>query len=243
MTASALKRPARSLSEIDASIEQTARGALTLCPERPRATPLAELVRILAGEAQRPALAAAACAVGQAQLAAFPDNLFWDFDYYLASIHREALSSGDYAGHIERATEITVGLMHLYGQGSSIRFQYVHDFIYGFDWARWVRREPESRSDTHPFSVEFLQHSDSRGRAILRLIEDDDEIYPKLEGSGPRNPFPFSRQPDEELRLYRMLSETGCIPVEAWSLDATPDFSRDFDALRRSAAQRLDLDR
>jgi hypothetical protein len=243
MTARALERPAHSLAEIDASIDQTARGALTLCPTRRRATPLTDLVEALADGAQRPYLAAAAYAVGEAQLAAFPGNLLWDFDYYLASVHREALSSGDYAGHVEQATDITVGLMHLYGQDSTIRFQYVHDFIYGFDWARWVRREPETRSQTLPFSLEFLQQSDSRGRAILRLIEDDDEVYPKLEGSGPRNPFPFSRTPDEELRLYRGLSETGCIPVEAWSRDATPDATRDFDALRESAAQRLGLER
>jgi len=243
MTASALQRPARSLTEIDSSIDATPRGALTLDGRRDRATPLAELVDMLADAEQRPYLGRAACAVGEAQLEAFPENLLWDFDYYLASVHREAVRSGDYSDHLARATEVTVGLMHLYGQSSSIRFQYVHDFIYGFDWARWVRREPEARSRTLPFSLEFLRQSDTRGRAILCLIEKDDDVYPKLSGSGSRNPFPFVRTPDEELTLYRGLANRGHIPVEAWRIDAKPDYSRDFDAIREGAAEHLGLDR
>ena len=176
MTASALQRSVDSLAAIDATIERTPRGALTLDPNRARATSLADLVQTLGDTSQRSHLADAACAVGRAQLEAFPDNLLWDFDFYLASVHDEAAQSGDYPGHLERTTEITVGLMHLYGQKSSIRFQYVHDFIYGFDWARWVRREPATRSQTRPFSLEFLEQSDTRGRALLRLIEDDDEV-------------------------------------------------------------------
>jgi hypothetical protein len=243
MTASALRRSADTLAQIDASIAETPRGALTLDPARGRATPLAELVHSLANSSERPFLARAACAVGAAQLEAFPDNLLWDFDFYLSSVHQEAIQSGDYPAHLERATDITVGLMHLYGQGSSIRFQYVHDFIYGFDWARWVRREPDSRSETLPFSLEFLEQSDTRGRAILELIENDDEVYPKLSGSGSRNPFPFARTPDEELELYRGLSGEGCIPVEAWRVDAVPDASRDYDSIRESAARRLGIER
>ena len=243
MTASALKHPVRSLAEIDVSIDGTPRGALTLDRNRQRATPLTELVATLADADQRPHLAVAARAVGEAQLEAFPGNLLWDFDFYLASVHDEAVRSDDYAGHLERTTEVTVGLMKLYGQSSAIRFQYVHDFIYGFDWARWVRREPEARGRTRPFSLDFLSESDRRGRAILRLIESDDEVYPKLSGPGARNPFPFIRTPDEELRLYRGLADRGCVPVEAWRVDATPNASRDFDAIREAAADRLGLER
>lgn len=243
MTASALKHPVRTLSEVDGSIADTPRGALTLDCDRTRATPLGQLVQTLADADQRPHLAAAACSVGEAQLEAFPENLLWDFDFYLASVHEEAVRSGNYEGHLEQTTSVTVGLMQLYGQSSTIRFQYVHDFIYGFDWARWVRREPETRRGTRPFSLEFLNESDRRGRAIMRLIENDDEVYPKLSGPGARNPFPFIRTPDEELRLYRGLAERGCIPVEAWRIDAMPDASRDFDAIRESAAENLGLER
>jgi hypothetical protein len=119
----------------------------------------------------------------------------------------------------------------------------VHDFIYGFDWARWVRRDPGARLDTGPFSLRFLEQIETRGRDILTLIEADDAHYPKLSGPGARNPFSFSRDPDEELALYRRLAERGSIPVEAWRLDAQPDASRDFDRLREEAAESLGLAR
>lgn len=243
MTARAIKQTITDLAEIDAAIENTPLGALTLDPDRQRATPLRDLVDRLANSSQEQHLAAAARAVAQAQLQAFPENIFWDFDYYLASIHAEASEAADYGAQLEKFTEITVGLMHLYGQRSKIRFRYVHDFIYGFDWARWVRRNPNTRTGTAPFSLGFLQQSETRGRDILRLIDSDDEIYPKLADDGPRNPFPFSREPEQERRLYRRLSETGCIPVQAWQVDAAPDAARDFDALREDAARTLGFGR
>ena len=49
-------------------------------------------------------------AVADAQLQAFPENLLWDFDYYLASIHAEALESDDYEAHLRETTTITVEL-------------------------------------------------------------------------------------------------------------------------------------
>ncbi len=243
MTAHAIEQNINELTEIDTTIENLPAGPLTLDPFRDRATPLRDLVARLADGSQEPHLAAAACAVADAQLQAFPENLLWDFDYYLASIHSEALDAQDYEAHLRETTAITVDLMHLYGQRSKIRFRYVHDFIYGFDWARWVRRNPGPRSETAPFSLEFLQQSRTRGRDILRLIDSDDQIYPKLSGDRPRNPFPFSREPEQELALYRRLAEHDCIPVPAWRVDACPDASRDFDALRESAAEALGLSR
>jgi hypothetical protein len=243
MTVHAIDQTVTALTEIDATIERISQGALTLDPNRSRATPLSDVVGELADSTQHPQLAAAACAVAEAQIEAFPQNLLWDFDYYLASLHAQAREAPDYGAHLREATGITVGLMRLYGQHSTIRFQYVHDFMYGFDWARWVRRDQEARSRVEPFSLEFLRQSDRRGRDILRLIESDDEVYPKLSGAGPRNPFPFVRAPDEELRLYRSLAERSCIPVEAWRVNACPDASRDFDELREEAARRLGLGR
>jgi hypothetical protein len=131
--------------------------------------------------------------------------------------------------------------MRLYGQQSKIRFRYVHDFMYGFDWARWVRRDPASRVEADPFGLIFLNESESRGRGILDLIEADDTWYPRLEEGVARNPFPFSREPEDELVLYRDLSARGFIPVRAWRVDATPDCSRDFDAFREARAKALGL--
>ena len=243
MNASAAKHLAATLESIQARIGATRWGALTLDPERPRATPLAELVDRLAVHAQRDALASTAAAVASAQLDSFPENVFWDFDLYLASAHVRASGADDYAAELTVTTQTTVRLMHLYGQRSRIRFRYVHDFMYGFDWARWVRRDRETRSGVGAFDPAFLSHSESRGRRILELIERDDHWYPQLADGVARNPFPFARDPEDELALYRDLASRKMIPVEAWRIDAASDCSRDFDALRESRARALGLRR
>jgi len=243
MTVPAVDQTVAPLTEIDARIAATRRGPLTLDPTRSLATPLHDVVNELANPSELPYLAAVASAVAEAQLESFPENVLWDFDFFLASIHEQACIAPSYAAYLSRVTEITVGLMRLYGQQSTIRFRYVHDFMYGFDWARWVRRDPQARADAGPFSIGFLEQIETRGRDILTLIEADDTVYPKLTGTGSRNPFSFSREPDDELALYRGLAARGCVPVEAWRPDAKPDASRDFDVLREQVASSLGLAR
>ncbi len=243
MTAQALDETIIPLLGVQARIQESRFGALTLDPGRSTASPLAELVSSLADSRQLPHLAAAASAVAEAQLRSFPENLFWDFDFYLTSIHRSAADACDYASYLADITRLTVGLMTLYGQQSLIRFRYVHDFMYGFDWARWVRRAPRKRAGIEPFGVDFLRQTESRGRDILTLINADDDWYPKIDGGASRNPFPFSREPEEELSLYRVLAEKDYVPVKAWRRDTRPDASRDFDALREDVAASLGLSR
>ncbi|MDH4283539.1 MAG: ferrochelatase [Myxococcales bacterium] len=243
MSAPAMNETHPPLDEVEAKIQQRPRGPSTLDPSRSAASSLTAIVSTLADPPTSPYLAAAAAAVAEAQLESFPENLFWDFDFYLASIHRHALAAADYPSYLRNATDITVGLMRLYGQQSAIRFRYVHDFMYGFDWARWVRRDPEARSGVAPFGLDFLRQIESRGQGILTLIEAEDDWYPNLSEGASRNLFPFSREPEDERRLYRLLAERGCIPVQAWRLDAQPDASRDFDALREDAAESLGLSR
>jgi hypothetical protein len=239
MNAEALDQPIVSLAELDARVAQTRYGRLTLDPRRSIANPLTEVVSRLADDRQSPHLAAAASAVAEAQMRNFPENLFWDFDFYLASIHDRASEAGDYSVYLSHVADSTVRLMQLYGQQSPIRFRYVHDFMYGFDWARWVRRKPEVRASVHPFSIEFIRQTEARGRDLLSLIQADDEWYPRLKEGVSRNPFPFPREPDDELRLYRTLAARGYVPVEAWRVDARPDAERDFDALREQTAASL----
>jgi hypothetical protein len=243
MTAHAINDENTPLAELEARIEQTPLGALTLDPSRSRARSLSEVVSSLADARQSAHLAAAAASVAEAQLQSFPENLFWDFDFYLASIHRGASATSDYQAYLAAVTGITVGLMELHGQQSAIRFRYVHDFMYGFDWARWVRREPANRESVEPFGLDFLRQTQSRGRDILTLIEADDDWYPRLLDGDSRNPFPFSRDTADELPLYRLLAERGDVPVEAWDPDARPDAGRDFDALREDAAKSLGFSR
>ncbi|MGB5546778.1 MAG: hypothetical protein WCB63_19295 [Polyangiales bacterium] len=243
MSSQAIDEATSPLAEVEARIQRSRFGALSLDPGRSAASSPTELVSSLADSRQLPHLAAAACAVAEAQLRSFPENIFWDFDFYLGSIHLDASAAPDYASYLEEVTRMTVGLMTLYGQQSVIRFRYVHDFMYGFDWARWVRRSPEARRGIEPFGIDFLRRTESRGRDILTLINEDDDWYPKLADDTSRNPFPFSREPEEELALYRRLAEKACVPVEAWRLDARPDASRDFDALREDVAASLGLGR
>ncbi len=241
MTARAIDETITPLLEIEARIQTSRFGALSLDPGRTTASSPTELVSALADSHQLPHLASAAAAVAEAQLRSFPENLFWDFDFYLASIHRDASAASDYTGYLEEVTRITVGLMTLYGQQSVIRFRYVHDFMYGFDWARWVRHDPDARNGIAPFGIDFLRRTESRGREILKLIKADDDWYPKLAEGAARNPFPFSREPEQELSLYRLLAERDCVPTKAWRIDAQADSSRDFDALREDLAASLGL--
>lgn len=239
MSAHAIDETNSPLADVEAKIHQSRFGALSLDPNRAIASPPTELVSSLADPEQLLHLAAAASAVAEAQLQSFPENVFWDFDFYLASIHRDACAAPDYASYLSEVTGITAGLMTLYGQQSTIRFRYVHDFMYGFDWARWVRREPAARRGSEPFGLDFLRQTESRGRDIVALIDADDEWYPRLAEGASRNPFPFSREPNDELALYRLLAERGDVPLQAWRLDARPDAGRDFDALRQDAAASL----
>ena len=241
MTARAIDESISPLLEIEAKIQQTRFGALSLDPSRTSARSPSEIVSVLADTQQLPHLASAASAVADAQLRSFPENLFWDFDFYLASIHRDASAAPDYVSYLEEVTRITVGLMTLYGQQSVIRFRYVHDFMYGFDWARWVRREPDDRSRIEPFGIDFLRQTETRGRDILALIQADDDWYPKLADGAVRNPFPFSREPEQELSLYRLLADRDCVPVPAWRIEGRADSSRDFDGLREELAASLGL--
>lgn len=243
MNAPAVRREVPTLADVQARIDASPHGRLTLDPARDEATPLGGLVDALAEPTERPELSQVAATVAQAQLDNFPDNLFWDFDCFLSTLHRHAALTADYRESLQRACGTTVALMELYGQRSKIRFRYVHDFIYGFDWARWVRRDPDARQHTEPFGSSFLAQSESRGRDILRLIEQDDTGYPKLKTDGARNPFPFVREPADELLLYRDLADQGLVPVRAWCTETAPDWDRDYDTLRRARAEALGLGR
>lgn len=232
----------RTLNEIDAAID--ARGPRSLDPSRPRATPLAELDRTIgarldpdARAAWADGLAATACAI----LAHFPENLLWDLDYLAASVAREALRDRRPADRVRESFEEIVELHAIFGGSSAIRFRYTHDFVYGFDWAKWVRRDPAARAEIGPFDRAFLRALRARGGELLALIHEDDETYPRLHDDRPRNPFPFSRERDAELALYRDLARRDLIPVRAWTTDAAPVWNAPFAEERVARAIALGL--
>lgn len=175
----------------------------------------------------------------QAQLQNFPENLFWDFDYLAVATVREALGQAEPAAHLQRSFTRMADLQQLFGQGTPIRFRYVHDFIYGYDWAKWVRRAPDSRAGVGPFDWEFLTYMYRRGHELLALIEADDQKYPRLRSDAPRNPFGFSREPPAERAIHADLARRGQIPVAAWDPGAEPEWDHDYAQIRSDRAHAL----
>lgn len=201
----------------------------SLDPRRTRASTLLELhagtldtIAVSLRDELAEPLAHGLCELALAQFDAFPSNLFWDLDLIAAAIVHEAstLAFGPARACVADRFERMAALQHLYGRRTAINFSYVHDFVYGFDWAKWVAREPSLHADVPgPFSLPFLAYMQQRGRELLALIAADDSKYPSLDDDAPRNPFPFSREPEDEIRLHRELARRDLIPVPTWDRD------------------------
>lgn len=235
------------LGEVDRALEARGVSRLTLDAGRTHARPLRQIADALLGDAEPPGLADA-FADGLSRTAYaiaehFPGNLLADLDHLAASVLREARAAEAPAAHLRASFDEIEGLHALFGRGSSIRFRYTHDFVYGFDWAKWVRREPEGRSRVGPFDLVFLRAMRIRGGELLALIEQNDATYPRLEGEHARNPFAFSREPDAELTLYRDLAARDLVPVRAWTFDAPSVWDRPFAEERVARAAVLGLER
>jgi hypothetical protein len=168
-----------------------------------------------------------------AQLINFPENIFWDFDLMIFSMLEQALIAEDGAiVFLECFGRKIVDLMNMFGCGGKIRFRYVHDFMYGFDWARWVKKDPENRSNIKPFSPIFLDYLLAKGKEILSLISIDDKRYNHISSHSFRNTFCFPRDVEDEYRLLTYLADYGLIPVNAWNWNAAPIWNKPFDEIR-----------
>lgn len=172
----------------------------------------------------------------------FPENVFADLDHVASELRRVVAQHGHVA--LERTIDPLVRIHRTYGKSSRIRFRYVHDFLYGFDWARWVARQPETRGGVAPFDLVFLAHVEKRAQELDALIEVDDPTYPRLATDVFRNPFPFDREPTAELSLFRALAEQQLLPIPAFDGEASvPSFSRPFTRLREECARAMGLAR
>lgn len=169
----------------------------------------------------------------------FPNNIFWDKDYFicyfLTEISQHSL--------LEQETFISdylqryVSLLELFGKTSTIRFQYLHDFTYGYDWAKWVRNDSKNRNTVLPFSLVFLQRMFQRGKELEQLIHKNDELYPSLKSKEFRNPFQFHRSIESETMLMRQLASKECIPIVAWEQKGLVDWMKDYSELRANEAK------
>ncbi|WP_414588269.1 hypothetical protein [Scytonema sp. PCC 10023] len=177
-----------------------------------------------------------------AMLHNFPENIFWDFDFIVSSMLRQALVAQTSAvSFLESFGDKIVSLMELFGSQSEIRFRYVHDFIFGFDWAKWVQEEPQTRAVIEPFSLTFLDCLISKGTKIIQLIRVGDARYHQLREQCYRNPFCFSREPEDEQRLLTYLAAQQLIPVAAWNWNAQPVWDKPFHQLREQLSLKLNI--
>jgi hypothetical protein len=182
-------------------------------------------------------------AIALAMRDAFPHNVFGDLDHLAASLWHDALVAPEGpVSFLRRECGRVVALQHLFGRQTPIRFRYAHDFLYGFDWAKWVAADPGARAHVRPFSPLFLETMRARGHELLVVIAAGrDRRYPPLPDGRPRNAFGFSREPGDELALHRRLARAGLLPVEAWRTAAIPRWDRPFAQLRREHAAHLGL--
>jgi hypothetical protein len=176
------------------------------------------------------------------QLQNFPENIFWDFDFIVSSMLRQALAADEGAIRFLKAFgEKMVCLTEMFGINTEIRFRYVHDFIYGFEWARWVQKDPANRANIEPFSLIFFDYLLAKGKELLQRISNGQFISYKLCDTGYRNPFTFSREPKDEYRLLTYLAEEELIPVAVWDWNASPVWNKPFQEMRQQLALKLNI--
>ncbi len=224
------------LGVVDQRIDASTEHRLSLCPGRSRARALREVGEyLIAGASAEPAwvFAQGLAAIAESILRNFPDNLFWDLDCLAAWLW----GNGRPAAEIREDCERVVALHELFGAFTPLSFRYVHDFLYGFDWARWVARAPDERRGIGVYDPRFLDALLRRGEELLVAIQaGTDERYPPLCVGAARNAFGFSREPTEELALYRRLAEEGWIPVHAWDFAGESEWERPYDEARVTRA-------
>jgi hypothetical protein len=204
----------------------------TLAPDRTQRTALSTLSRaasVLDGLAR----------IDRAITQHFPENLFADLDRVAS--HLEQLRRRDGDVRVLACADRIVSVHALFGCETVLRFRYAHDFLYGFDWARWVAREPSARASVGPYDAAFLDYSEARARELAGLVAVNDQKYGPLARGSHRNPFPFRRDVDAEVAIHRALAASGAIPVRAWETTEEEVWDRDYTRLREAAAHTLGL--
>ncbi|MEH2061870.1 MAG: hypothetical protein V7K50_06270 [Nostoc sp.] len=231
---------------IDEILNQQSVNLLSLSPQKTLITSFAELGNLI-GEQNTDVQVITSIqqtleSIVRTQLQNFPENIFWDFDFFVSSMLRQALIADEGAvPFLKVFGEKMVCLTKMFGNKTEMRFRYVHDFMYGFDWARWVQKEPQNRAHIEPFSLVFFDYLLAKGKELLQRINHGQVISYKLCETGYRNPFTFSREPEDEYRLLTYLAEEQLIPVAAWNWNASPVWNKPFQEMRQQLALKLDI--
>lgn len=218
----------------------------TLAPRGGAARGVFEVVRWRIGTGEPgprgQALADALVAIATAMRRAFPHNIFGDLERIADVLWRASADAEEPAAHLREQGLRIAALHDRFGGGTSINFRYTHDFLYGFDWAKWVARDPSARATVGPYDLPFLAYTERRADELIELIDrGGDAKYPQLPDGLARNPFGFSREPSAEAELHVHLARRGLLPVQAWCSGTEPVWDRPFADLRAEAAVRLGL--
>lgn len=207
------------LASTDELVARSGASWASLKPKKKRALSLLQLGELvlkgvdpaLLHEQQASAWAMAMSHVTRAIVRHFPDNIFVDLDLVAVALRDVVIAEGHVA--LEQTIDPLVEIHRLYGKSSRIRFQYVHDFLYGFDWARWVASEPKERGAIGPFDRRFLQRSVERAHELEALIQKNDATYPAIAPGTFRNPYGFERDPKSERALFLDLAKQDLLPA------------------------------
>jgi len=119
-----------------------------------------------------------------------------------------------------------------------INFRYVHDCMYGFDWARWVSHEPETRQEIGPFDQTYLYHVEERRGELVACMADHEAQCGVAADGVHHNPCRFSRAPADERRLHEALASDNVMPVQAWRFAGTRDWAQPYTQMREQYAQK-----
>jgi hypothetical protein len=238
--------PTHTFQYIDEILAQQSINLLSLNPQKKIITSFAKLENLIVEENTDTqiitTLQETLESIVRTQLINFPENIFWDFDFMVSSMLRQALIANEGAvAFLKLFAEKMVSLTEMFGINTEIRFRYVHDFMYGFDWARWVQKEPQNRASVEPFSLVFLDYLLVKGKELVQRINHGQVVSYKLCDTGYRNPFTFSREPEDEYRLLTYLAEEQLIPVAAWNWNASPIWNKPFQEMRQQLALKLNI--
>ncbi|MDF3818532.1 hypothetical protein P3G55_01395 [Leptospira sp. 96542] len=171
----------------------------------------------------------------------FPENIFWDFNFLVRQLAQiSKFSSPNFFSTIRSLSIQIIRIFEIFGNHSKIKFRYIHDFIYGYDWLKWMLEKKKDTDDINPFGFDFLNYIESRGLELQALIDQNDSKYPMLNDEY-RNPFLFIRTTEEEMNLHKELSRLHQIPIEAWDGFAVPKYDQNYSAIRLEVSKQLGI--
>lgn len=102
-------------------------------------------------------------------------------------------------------------------------------------------KKTQNRANIEPFSLVFFDCLLTKGKELIQRISHGQVTCYKLCDTGYRNPFSFSREPEDEYRLLTYLAQEELIPVAVWNWNARPVWNKPFQEMRQQIALKLNI--